>query len=128
MAAHGGLLLVDGVRAMVVSGVDGRRECPRIVHRSMLRKGRHRDWRSVAGWLAGCIHCIVEPDQASGGGPDRKYKEMSWAFLGVGESTARNERAVGGGGRRRQKTGSEAELHAHTARHHASGYSSRRRQ
>ena len=96
MAAHGGLL-VDGVRAMVVSGVDGRRECPRIVHRSMLRKGRHRDWRSVAGWLAGCIHCIVEPDQASGGGPDRKYKEMSWAFLGVGGSTARSERAVGGG-------------------------------
>jgi hypothetical protein len=108
VAAHGGLL-VDGVRAMIVSGVDGRRECPRIVHRSMLRKSRHRDWRSVAGWLAGCIHCIVEPDQASGGGPDRKYREMSWAFLGVGGSTARRERAVGGGRDR------EAESHTQPA-------------
>lgn len=81
-AAHGGLL-VKGVRAMVMSGLDGWSEWTRIVHRSMLRKRRHGIWRSVAGWLAGCIHCIVEPDQASGGGPDRKYREVSGAFLGV---------------------------------------------
>lgn len=38
------------VRAMVVCAVDGRRrECPRIVHRSMLRIVRHGDWCSVAG-------------------------------------------------------------------------------
>ena len=89
MARHGGLV-VDSVRAVVVSAVDGRGERPRIVHRSMLRKSRHGDRRSVAGWLAGCIHCIVEPDQASGGGgPDRKYREMSRLFLGVGGSEAR---------------------------------------
>lgn len=88
MARHGNLV-VDSVRAVVVSAVDGRVERPCIVHRSMERKSRHGDGRSVAGWLAGCIHCIVEPDQASGGGPDRKYREMSRLFLGVGESEAR---------------------------------------
>lgn len=68
----------------MVTGLDGWSEWARIVHRSMLRKRRHGIWRNVAGWLAGCIHCIVEPDQASGGGPDRKYRETSGAFLGLG--------------------------------------------
>jgi hypothetical protein len=103
VARHGGLL-VNAVRAIVAavlceSGVAGRREWSCTVHCSMLREIRHEGWRSVAGWwLAGCIHCIVEPDQASGGGPDRKYRETPRAFLGVGGSTGVEGVEGGGGG------------------------------
>jgi len=67
--------------------VDSRCEWSCIVHRSVLKEVRHgsRDRRSVAGWLSGCIHCIVEPVQASG----RMAQNGSpRTFLGVGGSTA----------------------------------------
>jgi hypothetical protein len=40
------------------------------------------------GWLAGCIRCIVQPGQASGG-PKTGNTEMYQPFLGVGEHGGR---------------------------------------
>lgn len=80
-----------------MGGVDGGRVWPLIVHRSVL-KIRHGEGRDVAGWLAGCIHRIVEPNQACGGQTqDREYSEASRPFLGLRET-------VGGGWHRARHT------------------------
>lgn len=69
----------------------------------MLKKIRHGNRRNVAGWLACGVHPrIVEPSQASGGGPRQEIQRCLNLFRGWGRRNRVVQRpatlVLGGGG------------------------------